>query len=272
MISFNLNETLQSTLPKIMGILNITPDSFSDGGQFSNIDHAVKQAYKMVEEGADIIDIGGESTRPGAKEVPLEKELQRVIPVIKEIQDINVPISIDTSKPEVMLAAAEAGATLINDVCALQGPGALETVSRLKLPVCLMHMQGSPRTMQKYPQYNDVIKDIGYFFQQRIDAAEAAGIESKNILLDPGFGFGKMLQHNIDILNHLEDFKALGFPLLIGLSRKKFLGELTGTDTKDRMLASVIASMVATQNGAQILRVHDVAETKQMLNILKVVE
>lgn len=269
----NLNKfQLDLSQPRIMGILNVTPDSFSDGGHYFNKDKAIAHAQQMIDEGADIIDIGGESTRPGAQAVAVEDELARVLPVIDAIKDLKVPVSIDTSKAEVMQAAVECGASLINDVNALRSEGALETAAKLEVPVCLMHMQGTPRTMQENPHYGDVVSDIRHFFQNRIEAVAKAGIDKSRIILDPGFGFGKTLQNNIDLLNRLKEFSGLGLPLLIGLSRKRFLGALTGKETADRTVASVCAAMIAAQNGASILRVHDVAETKEMLNILKVVE
>ncbi len=263
------DKTLDLSQPRIMGILNITPDSFSDGGHFYQPDKAMKQAQILLSEGADMIDIGGESTRPGAMAVSATTEINRVIPVIRALATVPVPISIDTSKPEVMIAAIEAGASLINDVNALRTKGALNVAVELGVPVCLMHMQGTPRTMQKAPSYHNVVETIKQFLGKRIEAALAAGVKEENIIIDPGFGFGKNCEHNLTILKHLRDFSSLQKPLLIGLSRKKFLGEMTGKETQKRMPASISAALLAVQQGAHILRVHDVAETRDMLNVLK---
>ena len=255
--------------PIIMGVLNVTPDSFSDGGKFFDSDLAIKQAKLMVENGAGIIDIGGESTRPGASAVSLNDELERVIPVIEALtREINVPISIDTSKPEVMEQAISSGAKIINDVNALRAEGALEMAAKLKVDVCLMHMQGNPRTMQSNPSYADVVGDIKSFFKERIDACEQAGIELSSITLDPGFGFGKNLGHNIALLKNLSEFHEFGVSILAGLSRKSMIGALLGDkDVDSRMIGSVTAALIAVENGANIIRVHDVAETNDALKV-----
>ncbi|WP_418346773.1 dihydropteroate synthase [Shewanella psychrophila] len=253
-----------------MGILNVTPDSFSDGGDFSSFELACRQADAMVSQGAKIIDIGGESTRPGAAEVGLDEELNRVLPLVEYVaKNHDVWISIDTSKPEVMEQAVKAGAHLINDVRALQAPGALEAVAELNVPVCLMHMQGQPDTMQDAPDYRDIVEDVIDFFEQRIDACIKAGIERHQILLDPGFGFGKTLSHNYELLNRLDAFKALELPLLIGLSRKSMLGNLLNREPKERLAGSLAGGLIAAQRGANILRVHDVAETLDCLQVLQ---
>ena len=254
---------------KIMGVLNITPDSFSDGGRFLNPKSAIEQAQLMVEQGADIIDIGGESTRPGAPAVSAEDELLRVLPVIEALSDkINVPISIDTSKPIVMQKSVEAGASIINDVCALQNEGALETAKSLGVDVCLMHMQGEPRTMQKNPTYDNVVEDVKAFFKERITACMAVGIQPESIILDPGFGFGKSLAHNIALLKNLFDFHEFGVSILAGLSRKSMIGVLLGDkEVGARMIGSVTAALIAVENGANIIRAHDVAETNDALKV-----
>jgi len=262
---------MQISNPMIMGVLNITPDSFSDGGKHLKTDAAIKQAQLMVSQGADIIDIGGESTRPGAQAVSDDDELNRVIPVIEALSDmIDTPISIDTSKPEVMAQAVNAGASLINDVSALQTDGALQMVASLGIDVCLMHMQSSPRTMQNNPVYTDVIDDIKHFFTQRIEACISVGINENKILLDPGFGFGKTLEHNLEILKRLAEFKSFGLPVLTGISRKSMIGTLLNNrNVEGRVVGSVTAAIIAVQNGADIVRVHDVLETKDALMILQ---
>lgn len=259
---------LSQQKPLVMGILNTTPDSFSDGGCFDSAGKALDQAQLMIAEGADIIDVGGESTRPGAQPVSVEDELQRVIPVIQSLRKISdVAISIDTSKPEVMERAIESGADLINDVNALQAEGAVEICAQLKVPVCLMHMQGQPRTMQQQPEYNDVVADVKDFLQQRIAACEAAGINKGNIILDPGFGFGKTLQHNLSLLKHLDDFRDLNYPLLVGVSRKSMIGSVLNVEVNDRLSGSLAAVVLAYTRGASIFRVHDVKPTVEVLEI-----
>jgi dihydropteroate synthase len=255
--------------PRVMGIVNVTPDSFSDGGRHDTADLAVAHALKLADEGADVLDVGGESTRPGAAEVDADEELRRVIPVIERlVRETGLPISVDTSKPEVMRAAVEAGAGLINDVRALRVDGALETAAQLGVPVVLMHMQGEPRSMQAAPDYDDVVADVHRFLAERIFAAEMAGIAKSRLIVDPGFGFGKTLEHNLALLARLDAFTNLGVPLLAGLSRKRTIGELTGREaTDERVHGSVAAHLIAAQRGASLLRVHDVAATVDALRV-----
>ncbi|MDO8926094.1 MAG: dihydropteroate synthase [Sideroxyarcus sp.] len=254
--------------PLVMGIVNITPDSFSDGGQHASTAAAIAHARQLIEDGADILDIGGESTRPGAAPVSEQQELERVLPVIEGLRGVAVPISIDTWKPQVMRAALAAGASMVNDVNALQAEGALQAVADTDAAVCLMHKQGTPQTMQQRPEYQDVITEVSTFLSQRIAAAEAAGIARQCIVIDPGFGFGKTLAHNLDLLRELAAFRALGVPVLAGLSRKSMLGAITGREVGERVVASVAAAMLAVQRGAAIVRVHDVRETVDALKIL----
>jgi dihydropteroate synthase len=264
--------SLDLSRPRVMGILNVTPDSFSDGGRFATLEAALAQAERMVREGADIIDVGGESTRPGARGIPVQEELDRVLPVIEAVADrFAIPVSIDTSKPEVMAEAAAAGAGLINDVNALRTPGALETAARSGLPVCLMHMQGQPRTMQQAPQYDDVVADILRYLQDRLAACTEADIARSRLLIDPGFGFGKTLPHNLTLLHELRRFAALGVPVLVGLSRKSMLGTLTGRAVEDRLPASLAAAVIAAERGARVLRVHDVGATVDALKLWQAV-
>jgi dihydropteroate synthase len=255
--------------PRVMGIVNVTPDSFSDGGEHTTVDAAVAHALRLAEEGADILDVGGESTRPGAKDVSLDEELRRVIPVIERLaKQTSLPISIDTSKPEVMRAAIAAGAGMINDVYALRREGALDAAAELGVPVVLMHMLGEPRSMQAAPDYDDVVADVHRFLAERIFAAEMSGIPKKKIVVDPGFGFGKTTAHNLLLLARLERFTDLGVPVLAGLSRKSTIGELTGReDSHERVYGSVAAHVIAAQRGAKLLRVHDVAATVDALKI-----
>lgn len=255
--------------PRVMGIVNVTPDSFSDGGEHATVDAAVAHALRLAEEGADILDIGGESTRPGANDVSVEDELRRVIPVIEGLSKAtSLPISIDTSKPEVMRAAVAAGAGMINDVYALRRDGALDAAAELGVPVVLMHMLGEPRSMQDAPDYDDVVADVHRFLAERIFAAEMSGIPKKRIVVDPGFGFGKTTAHNLALLAQLERFSDLGVPVLAGLSRKRTIGELTGRDDPhDRVHGSVAAHVIAAQRGAKLLRVHDVAATVDALKV-----
>jgi dihydropteroate synthase len=251
-----------------MGILNLTPDSFSDGGRWLRTADAVEHAMAMQEAGADIIDVGGESTRPGAQAVSLQQELDRVIPIIEAIvPKLSVPVSIDTSKPEVMCAAVAAGAGMINDVFALRQDGAVQTAAELAVPVCLMHMLGNPRVMQNSPEYNDVAGEVAGFLMERAAMCESNGISRENIVLDPGFGFGKTLQQNITLFHALPEFAASGYPLLVGVSRKAMLGQLTGREVKDRVAGSITAAVLAAQMGAAIVRVHDVAETHDALKV-----
>ena len=255
--------------PQVMGIVNVTPDSFSDGGAHDDPDAAVAHALKLVEGGADLLDVGGESTRPGADEVPVEEELRRVIPVIERLsKQVSLPISIDTSKPEVMRAAIAAGAGMINDVQALRREGALDAAAALGVPVVLMHMLGEPRSMQQSPDYDDVVGDVHRFLAERLFAAEMSGIAKKNLIVDPGFGFGKDTRHNLALLAQLGRFTELGVPVLAGLSRKRSIGEITGRDAaQDRVAGSVAAHLIAAQRGAMILRVHDVAATVDALKV-----
>ena len=255
--------------PRVMGIVNVTPDSFSDGGRHATVDAAVAHALRLAEEGADVLDVGGESTRPGAEDVPLEEELRRVIPVIERLaRETALPISVDTSKPEVMRAAVDAGAGMINDVYALRRDGALDIAAACGVPVVLMHMQGEPRTMQEAPQYEDVVAEVHRFLAERIFAAEMAGIPKKRIVIDPGFGFGKTREHNLALLAQLARFGELGVPVLAGLSRKRTIGELTGRTTPaERVHGSVAAALIAAQRGAGLLRVHDVAATVDALKV-----
>ncbi|HVI26275.1 MAG TPA: dihydropteroate synthase [Xanthomonadaceae bacterium] len=255
--------------PRVIGIVNVTPDSFSDGGEHATVDAAVAHGLRLAEEGADALDVGGESTRPGAPDVPLEEELRRVVPVIERLARATaLPVSVDTSKPEVMRAAVAAGAGMINDVYALRREGALDTAAALGVPVVLMHMQGEPRTMQDAPHYDDVVADVHRFLAERIFAAEMAGIDRKRIVVDPGFGFGKTLQHNLTLLAQLERIAELGVPVLAGLSRKRSIGELTGRDDpRARVHGSVAAHLAAAQRGARLLRVHDVAATVDAIKV-----
>jgi dihydropteroate synthase len=254
--------------PLIMGVLNITPDSFSDGGRFLDPGRAVAQGQMLVEQGADILDVGGESTRPGAEPVPLAQELDRVLPVVEGLRTLEVPISVDTYKPAVMRAALQAGASMINDVNALQCEGALDAVRASDCAVCLMHKQGDPRTMQDNVHYDDVVREVGAFLSERAEACAAAGIARERIVLDPGFGFGKRSVHNLELLRNLRTLAAPGFPLLVGLSRKSTLGKLTNKPVAERTIASVTAALLAVQRGAAIVRVHDVAQTRDALSIL----
>ena len=260
---------LKLDVPRVMGIVNVTPDSFSDGGAHFDADAAIAHGLKLAEEGADLLDIGGESTRPGAGEVAIEDELRRVIPVIEALAaQLAIPISIDTSKPEVMRAAVEAGAGMINDVFALRRDGALDAAAALGVPVVLMHMRGEPRTMQVQPEYDDVVGEVHRFLAERIFAAEMAGVARRNIVVDPGFGFGKTTAHNLQLLAQLRRFTELGVPVLAGMSRKKSIGELTGRDDpRARVFGSVAAHLIAAQNGAMLLRVHDVAATVDALKV-----
>lgn len=248
----------------------MTPDSFSDGGKNSQVDIAVHNALTMVEQGASFIDIGGESTRPGASEVMIAEELDRVIPVIQEVRrQSDVYISIDTSKPEVMREAVESGADLINDVRALSLPGAIEEAAKLQVPVCLMHMKGKPRDMQNAPQYHNVVTEVSEYLSQRVRDCLDAGIHSKHISLDPGFGFGKSLEHNYELIAQLEKLHVLGYPLLVGMSRKSMIGQLLERETDQRLIGSVTLAAIAAQKGAQIIRVHDVQETVDAVRIVQ---
>jgi dihydropteroate synthase len=257
--------------PLMMGIVNVTPDSFSDGGKFLAAGAAIEHAHQLIEEGADILDIGGESTRPGAEPVSIDDELRRVIPIIEALRDKDLPISIDTMKPEVMKAAINAGASMVNDVNALRAKGALEICANSNVGVCLMHMQGAPRTMQLEPSYVDVVAEVKNFLVDRAQACERAGISKDRIVIDPGFGFGKNREHNLTLLRRLKEFRETDYALLAGLSRKSVLGKITGQEVVSRVPASVAAALLAVQNGAQIVRVHDVRATKDALAILQAV-
>lgn len=265
--------SLRIPAPAVMGILNVTPDSFSDGGRYDNPNIALRQAATMADEGAGIIDVGGESTRPGAADVGVQEELDRVIPVIEAIRGISdVLISVDTSKPEVMRAAVAAGAAMINDVRALQEEGALAAAAELQVPVCIMHMQGQPRSMQESPRYDDVVADVAAFLDARIDACVRAGIPEELLIVDPGFGFGKTHAHNLRLLANLGQLAVRGRPLLVGVSRKSTLGALTERDVDQRMPASVAAAVIAVMQGAGIIRAHDVAATVDALRVVKAVK
>ncbi len=255
-------------MPAVMGILNVTPDSFSDGGRFDRLDSALRQALQMAADGAAIVDIGGESTRPGADSVREQEELDRVIPVIEAVRaECDVPISIDTSKAGVMRAAVAAGASMINDVCALQGDGALQAAAELDVAVCLMHMQGEPRTMQADPRYDNVVAEVGEFLEQRVAACVDAGLAEDRIVVDPGFGFGKTRDHNVELLANLRQLEVRGRPILVGVSRKSTLGDLTSRDVDQRVPASVAAAAIAVVNGAAIVRAHDVPATVDALKV-----
>jgi dihydropteroate synthase len=254
--------------PNIVGIVNVTPDSFSGDGLSASLDAAVAHGLRLVEEGADALDVGGESTRPGAEEVAIEDELARVVPVIERLaRETDVPIAVDTSKPDVMRAAVAAGAGMINDVYALRRDGALDAAAELRVPVILMHMQGTPQDMQDAPQYDDVVSDVHRFLTERIFACEMSGIAKKKIVIDPGFGFGKTLDHNLALLRQLARFVELGVPVMAGLSRKGMLGTLTGRAVDARVHGSVAAALIAAQHGAKLLRVHDVGATVDALKV-----
>ena len=265
------NRTLDLSTAHVMGILNVTPDSFSDGGQFNQLDKAIAHAESMVADGATILDVGGESTRPGAASVSFTEELERVVPVVERIATrLDVAISVDTSTAEVIRESAKAGAHLINDVRALRREGALKAATETGLPVCLMHMQGEPDTMQKNPRYDDVVQDDRNFLKERIEAAQAAGIASEQILLDPGFGFGKTRIHNYTLLNRLEQITALGYPLLTGLSRKRMIADVlnASNDATERDDASAAAATVCAMKGARIIRAHNVKKTWEALQVV----
>jgi dihydropteroate synthase len=255
----------------VMGVVNVTPDSFSDGGRFFGPEAAISHARRLVAEGADILDIGGESTRPGSLPVDEAEELRRVIPVLEGIVDLGVPVSVDTAKPGVMRVALGAGASMVNDILALRSPGAVEAVAASNAAVCLMHMQGEPRTMQSHPAYVDVLGEVRAFLAERVEACEAAGIARERIVVDPGFGFGKTAEHNLALLRRLPALATLGVPVLAGLSRKSTLGQITGRPVAERLAASVAAALLAVERGARIVRVHDVAATRDALAVLAAV-
>ena len=264
---------LDLSLPRVMGILNVTPDSFSDGGRFYDREQAVQQALRMQEDGAAIIDIGGESTRPGASNVTVQQELDRVVPLIETLAAVlEVPISIDTSKPEVMQAAVEAGAGMINDVYALRREGALETAAALEVPICLMHMQGEPRSMQQAPEYLDVIEEVGRFLLEQAVRCEQAGIPRRCLLLDPGFGFGKRPEHNLSLLKHLSQLVETGYPVLVGMSRKSMIGAVLDQPVEARLHGSVAAATLAAWLGAKVIRVHDVKATVEAMKMVAAVQ
>ncbi|NUU66920.1 dihydropteroate synthase [Enterobacteriaceae bacterium BIT-l23] len=265
---FAQGSSLDLSHPQVMGILNVTPDSFSDGGRHNALIDAVRHANDMINAGATIIDIGGESTRPGADEVSIDEELSRVVPVVEALsRRFEVWISVDTSKPEVILESARAGAHIINDIRSLSEPGALKAAAKTGLPVCLMHMQGEPRTMQQAPHYDDVFLDVVEYFNQQIARCEAAGIGKEKLLLDPGFGFGKNLGHNYQLLARLSEFHRFGLPLLVGMSRKSMIGQLLNVGPDQRLSGSLACAVIAAMQGAQIIRVHDVKETVEALRV-----
>jgi dihydropteroate synthase len=261
-------KSLDLSKPRVMGILNVTPDSFSDGGRFVRPDEAIEQALRMVEEGAAIIDIGGESTRPGAQDVSIEEEINRVVPVIEALAPVlPVPISVDSSKPEVMRAAVAAGAGMINDVYALRRGGALEAAAELQVPICLMHMQGEPRTMQAEPHYDNVVAEVAAFLREQVIRCEAAGIPRSCILLDPGFGFGKTLEHNLALLRHMNEINIDDLPLLVGISRKSMIGALLDLPVGERVYGSIAAATLAVWQGARVIRAHDVKATAEAVKV-----
>ena len=253
--------------PLVMGVINVTPDSFSDGGLYLTTAAAVAHARQLISEGADLLDIGGESTRPGAGPVTLDEERRRVLPVLEALADAGVPLSVDTQKPELMREAAAAGAAMINDVNGFEAPGALAAVAASHCAICIMHKQGNPQTMQQSPQYTDVVTEVRDYLQQRVAAAQQAGVTRERLLVDPGFGFGKTLDHNLELLRRLDEIAAPGVPVLAGLSRKSMIGKLTGRDAGDRLAGSVAAALFAVQRGAAIVRVHDVAATRDALAV-----
>lgn len=267
------DRTLDLSRPVVMGVLNVTPDSFSDGGRFLAVESAVAHGLRLVEEGAAIIDIGGESTRPGAAPVPADEEIRRVLPVVERIHQAapGVIISVDTSKPDVIREVAAAGAGLLNDVRAFQEPGALEAAAASDCAVCLMHMQGDPSTMQRAPSYVDVVKEVKAFLADRAQACRAAGVAPQRIVIDPGFGFGKTLEHNLELLRHLRELAGAEWPVLVGLSRKSIVGTLTGRAAGERVHGSVALAVIAAMNGARIVRAHDVAATVDALKVVAAV-
>ncbi|EST56993.1 dihydropteroate synthase [Proteus hauseri ZMd44] len=262
---------LNLSTPQVMGILNVTPDSFSDGGTHNSLNDAVNHAAKLIAEGASIIDIGGESTRPGASDVSIDEELQRVVPVVEAIrQRFDVWISVDTSKAQVITESANVGASIINDIRSLQEPGALAAAAKTGLPVCIMHMQGDPKTMQQSPHYENVMMDVDRFLQENIQRCVDAGIEKNQIILDPGFGFGKNLAHNYQLLAHLSELHHFGLPILAGMSRKSMVGQLLNVPPQERVAGSVACAVIAAMQGAQIIRVHDVKETVDAMKVVQV--
>lgn len=268
MLLHSKGRSLDLSRPQVMGILNVTPDSFSDGSRYQQLDVALRHASQMVQAGATLIDIGGESTRPGAAEVPLEQELERVVPVVERLAaELDVWLSVDTYKAEVMRAAMAAGAHLINDIRALEAPGALAAAAEAQVPVCLMHMQGAPRTMQQAPHYENLLGEVHAYFAQRIAACVAAGIPRERLILDPGFGFGKTLDQNYELLARLDEFADFQLPLLVGMSRKSMVGQLLERPVEVRLAGSLALALYASRRGAHIIRVHDVQETVDALRI-----
>jgi len=266
-------KSLDLSAPRIMGIVNVTPDSFSDGGRFFSRDAALRQASKLVEDGADILDICGESTRPGSTPVEVQEEIDRVAPVIEAISaELDVPISIDTMKAEVIRAAVAAGAGLINDVNALRAEGALAAAAELDVPVCLMHMQGTPQTMQKEPHYQDVVSEVEAFLLERVAVCEQAGISADKIMLDPGFGFGKRARHNLRLMKQLSRLTALPYPVLVGVSRKSIIGDMLKVDVKERLAGSLALASIAVWQGAKLIRTHDVRDTAQAVKLTQHVQ
>ncbi|HFT8623015.1 TPA: dihydropteroate synthase [Pseudomonas aeruginosa] len=267
------SRVLDLARPHVMGILNVTPDSFSDGGRYDRLDDALRHAERMVREGATLIDVGGESTRPGARSVSPTEELERVAPVVERIaRELDVVISVDTSTPAVMRETARLGAGLINDVRSLQRDGALDAAVDSGLAVCLMHMRGEPQTMQNAPAYQDVVAEVGAFLQERVDACVAAGIDRERLLLDPGFGFAKTLEHNLVLFRHLQALHGLGLPLLVGVSRKSMIGKVLGREVDERLYGSLALAALALAKGARIIRVHDVAATVDVMRMISAVE
>ena len=263
---------LDLSRPCVMGVVNVTPDSFSDAGRHFDPVRALSHARALVLDGADVIDVGGESTRPGAAPVSQQEELDRVLPIVEKLADDGAIVSIDTTKPAVMRAAIGAGASMVNDVRALQEAGAIEAVLAGEVAVCLMHMQGEPRTMQQEPAYDDVVREVGDFLLARASACEEAGIARERIVIDPGFGFGKTVEHNLGLLRGLPEIAALGYPVLAGLSRKSTIGRLTGRGVDDRMAGSIAAALAAVKRGAAMVRVHDVRETVDALRVWRAIE
>jgi len=267
------NHAFDLKRPLLMGILNITPDSFSDGGKYLTLNQALKRAHEMIEEGVDIIDIGGESTRPGSEPVSLDEELKRIIPIIEALKkDSDIAISVDTYKPQVMKEAIDRDVAMINDVYALRQPGAIDVIKHSKVGICLMHMQGTPQTMQINPHYTNVVSEVKSFLEVRANDLVSEGIEKSRIILDPGFGFGKTFEHNIALLQHLESFKSLKLPVLVGLSRKSFIRKILNGEHDDHLSGSIAAAIFSVIKGAKILRVHDIKETKSALNIINVAQ
>jgi len=263
---------LDTQRPRIMGIVNLTDDSFSGDGWQGRADAAIAHGLQLVAEGAHILDLGAESSRPGAQPVSVQQEIDRLLPVLQGLADCGVPLSVDTTKPDVMCAALAAGADMINDIYALRAPGALELLAKSNAGVCLMHMQGAPQNMQQNPQYNQVVQDVADFLAARVAAAQHAGIALDRLCIDPGFGFGKTLEHNLQLLRHLETFTAIGPPILVGLSRKSVLGALTGRTPSERVSAGIAAHLLAIVRGARILRVHDVAATRDAVAVFEALE